>query len=280
MVKIRFPRGTSMIRHSVIQIAIDKTGMKFDNNIEANRFDQVGNHYEVTIKCKSPRGKGAKHGYTGRRTTSCCWHVWGTFFDELFNLNSDIVITAQGNRITKDSGNWVDREVGQGIRESTMCNCEANGWVREQDAHDANAHADACGVYMPDYEELEPLVEPTRRECDSTCRHNSSNNNGILCARSCDGSWNPGWEPVVESPSQTCLRRCRTCRHSRLNNGTQALCVVSGCRYPEIKKWELYIPTANVLDETYYDHCGRFYSKPTGGLMETEPLRFKVPEEE
>jgi len=273
MVKIRFQRGTSMIRHSVIQIAIDKTNMKFDNNIEANRFDQVGNHYEVAIKCKSSRGKGAKHGYTGRRTTSCCWHVWGTFFDELFNLNPDIVITAQGNRITKGSGNWVDREVGQYIRESTMCNCVANGWVREQDAHDVYAHADACGVYLPDHEEL-------HHECDSTCRYSRANNNGTPCTRSCVGAGNPGWEPVVEAPSQTCARKCRTCRYSRLNNATQALCCVGGCTYPAFQKWELYIPTINVLDETYYDHGGRFYSKPTCGLMEAEPLRFKVPEEE
>jgi len=276
MVKIRFPRGTNMIQHSVIQIAIDKTSMKFDNNIEANRFDQVGNHYEVTIKCKSSRGKGAKRGASGRRTTNCCWHAWGAFFDELFNLNSDIVIIAQCNIITKDSGNWVDREVGQGIRESTMCDCEANGWVRDVEAHGVVAR----GWETPDYEVLEPQTEPTHHECNHTCRHNSSNNNGILCARSCDGSWNPGWEPVVEAPSQTCARRCRTCRHSRLNNATQALCCVGGCTYPAFQKWELYIPTINVLDETYYDHGGRFYSKPTVGLMETEPLRFKVPEEE
>ena len=197
---------------------------------------------------------------------------------------------------------------GMGGYESQHCDCEANGWVREQFvtaqqiAHEAEEATHARWIAQQNTasraiqmaEEASDLAEQvidnmiaataraelTHHECDNTCRYSRANNNGMPCTRSCDGAENPGWEPVVEAPSQTCARRCRTCRHSRLNNATQALCCVGGCTYPAFQKWELYIPTINVLDETYYDHGGRFYSKPTVGLMETEPLRFKVPEEE
>jgi len=132
MVKIRYAgSGVVLSSRALIEQAITNTSAKFDNNIVANRFEQTtSTAYEVTIKCVSSRGKGAKRGASGRRTSSCCWHAWGTFFDELFKLNPRIVIIAQGNRITRESGNWVDRQNGL-LTESGMCDCEENGWVRE-----------------------------------------------------------------------------------------------------------------------------------------------------
>jgi hypothetical protein len=238
MVKIRYAgSGVALSSRALIEQAIQTTSAKFDNNIISNRFEQVTTTtYEVTIKCVSSRGKGAKKGTTGRRTQSCCWHAWGTFFDELFRLNPEIVIVAQGNRITRESGNWVDRPLGSGLGwefESNMCDCEENGWVRDSEAHSVAEHADSCGVYMPD-----ETTPPTIHRCDSSCRHNSANNNGALChGRNCVTVDVPGWEPLIDrameagreavSAAQEPLvttpivaRECSTCRYSYRNTAS------------------------------------------------------------
>jgi hypothetical protein len=272
MVKIRFPRNSTMAQRSVIQIAIDKTSMKFDNNIVANRFEQTTiTTHEVTIKCVSSRGKGAKRGAAGRRTTSCCWHAWGTFFDELFRLNPSIVIVAMGHRITATEGNWVDGFTG-GVGQqthSTACDCETNGWVREEVPYTPTV----TRVVIPDHEEA--ATPP--RQCDASCRHSSANNDGVCCTRNC-GHGLTMWEPLPISCSHCryssehygrcpvgdeCMRSpmyslfvrwvppapdpveervCNaTCRHSRSNNGGTP-CVRS-CQGAGNPGWEPYVAT-------------------------------------
>jgi len=207
MVKIRYAAlpAVNLSAYGVIQLAIEATSNKFDGNIKSNRFDAVGSHYEVTIKCKSSRGKGAKRGASGRHTTSCCWHAWGTFFEELLRLNPNIVIIAQGNRITSEGGNWVDREVG-GFYESIMCDCEA---------HMDHEHADACGVYMPNEEETIPTEEEDEGEIDRMIAAQAS----------------------AQPPVQ---RNCTTCRYSHVNtNSGDPECPPGSCLEQEgFQSWE------------------------------------------
>lgn len=224
MVKIRYAGdGVALSSQVIIRQAITNTSAKFDNNIIANRFEQTTfTVWEVTIKCVSSRGRGAKRGVSERRTSSCCWHAWGTFFDELFKLNPRIVIVARGSQITRESGNWVDRN-----GESGQCDCEANGWVRESLS--------------------EPTIEHT---CNASCRHNSVNNGGVLCNRECRGRDVPGWEPYIPPP--TVNRECSTCRYSCRNTGNGISECPGACSSHEL--WELYTPTP-VIEERYCGNC-------------------------
>ena len=281
-----------MILYSIIQTAIDKTSLQFDNNIEANRFDHVENHYEVTIKCKSSRGKGAKLSPLGRHLTSCCWHVWGTFFDELFKLNPDIVIIAQGNRITKDYGNWIDRDVGQGRMESEMCECEPEPDPVQGEPsircsvcrHSINTTGVPCTIAIVGrctsgslFERIpQESIEEIHRHC-TTCRFSVTHNPGRVCDKTDRCSERQGF-PLWEKCNE---HTCSTCKHSMLHHWYGRTCG-KNCHAPDNPMWELFVPnwSVDILSETYYDHGGRFYSKPSGALIDTEPTRFKVPEEE
>jgi hypothetical protein len=123
-----------------INIAVGKTSEKFDFNVEYNRFEQKGKNFFVTLKVKDSHGKGARRGFPsrdnpkhmrrlkGRAMIQACWHVYGTFFDELFKENRDIVVVSLGKKITISGGNWVDTEVGSimvPLWYSQMCECES-----------------------------------------------------------------------------------------------------------------------------------------------------------
>lgn len=255
MVKIRYAgvlhepqsrfagRTNNEIACTIISEALNATSLKFNNNIKFNRFDAVGNVYQVTLKCISSRGKGAKVSIGGRHLIACCWHVWGTFMDELFRLNPDIIITSGGRRITSmNNDQWVNDP-------NNRCDCGCDGdahiaWIREQNAASqaiqdaeeeidtliaATAHAEINADRMTaaaDEAIAHAEAERSARHeahwnpqhnCDDSCRHSRSNNNGTPCTRDCVGSGNPGWEP-----QQTTPRECRTCRYSSSNTSNGA----------------------------------------------------------
>jgi hypothetical protein len=113
-----------------IDKAIYETSRKFDGNVIPNRFEQKGKNFFVTLKVKDSHGKGARRGYTGRAMVQACWHVYGTFFDELFAANPAIVVVSLGKKITATGGNWVDTDVGSimvPLKYSQMCECEQDG---------------------------------------------------------------------------------------------------------------------------------------------------------
>jgi len=125
-----------------IDIATGKTSQAFDFNVEYNRFEQKGKNFFVTLKVKDSHGKGARRGYPNRENAThmkhlkgkamiqACWHVYGTFFDELLAVNNEIIIISLGKKISKDGGNWVDTDVGSimvPLKYSQMCECETDG---------------------------------------------------------------------------------------------------------------------------------------------------------
>ena len=222
MVKIRYAAlpAVNLSAYGVIQLAIEATSNKFDGNIKSNRFDAVGSHYEVTIKCKSSRGKGAKRGASGRHTTSCCWHAWGTFFEELLRLNPNIVIIAQGNRITSEGGNWVDRLTfleGHDAYESEMCDCEVNGW----DCSDHHAQ------WIEEQNAASQVIQA--RNC-TTCRYSHANTNsgdpecppGSCLEREGFQSWEPcGTLPPFHDEPNT---SCALCYHAPSRHAGHRVC--------------------------------------------------------
>ena len=53
-----------------------------------------------TLKVKDSKERGARRSWTGRILINACWHVHGEFFDKLFEINSEVFISAMGKKIT------------------------------------------------------------------------------------------------------------------------------------------------------------------------------------
>ncbi len=105
--------------------ALELTNKEFDGNVIFNRLDFP----TFTLKVKDSKGKGARRGDSGRRLINACWHVHGTFFDKLFEVNPDAYVISQGNKITASEGNWVDRNIGSMMNPlyySEACECGGN----------------------------------------------------------------------------------------------------------------------------------------------------------
>ena len=137
-----------------IEQALAETNKAFDNNIIFNRFDPANKkqtRFNVTLKTRDSKKAGHRRGFprfTGfnsppdwskrRRLPCACWHVHGTFFDKLFEINPEIAIRsgssiANPNRIDTDGwitiegGNWQDRNIGAVLNPymfSEACDCE------------------------------------------------------------------------------------------------------------------------------------------------------------
>ena len=121
-----------MIARNVDQSDLEKAlfnlNQKYENNIVWNRFERKGNGYAFTLRVISSKGRGAKRGFSGRKTIHACWHVHGDFFDFLFKINPRAYVWSAGNKITKDYGNWEDRNIGSIVSPlmySDSCECKS-----------------------------------------------------------------------------------------------------------------------------------------------------------
>ena len=136
--------------HEDIQKALDLTNKEFDNNIEFNNFQRLSDtRHRVTLRVKESHGKGARlasyqsalyrkkdcdifrmteddyqWGLKHRRhLINACWHVHGTFFD---NLPVGTKINTRGN-ITYAGDQWEDFNIGSQMFPyymSEACECE------------------------------------------------------------------------------------------------------------------------------------------------------------
>ena len=109
-----------------VKQALETINKKYDNNIVFKTLNELGHRVHFTLTVKNSRGKGGRIGHTGRRIAAACWHVHGTLFDEIFNICPDAVITACGNKITMNEGNWQDKNIGsqfQPLFYSEACDC-------------------------------------------------------------------------------------------------------------------------------------------------------------
>lgn len=124
-----------------LEKALIAVNAMYDNNIEWNNFQHEGpsrgggNTYRVTLKVKNSRGPGARRGFPtdskkGRRMINACYHVHGNWFAALFGINPNVTIRAGDKTITKDYGNWEDRNIGSVYRPyyfSEACDCDERG---------------------------------------------------------------------------------------------------------------------------------------------------------
>jgi len=285
MVKIRYAAlpAVNLSAYGVIQLAIEATSNKFDGNIKSNRFDAVGSHYEVTIKCKSSRGKGAKRGASGRHTTSCCWHAWGTFFEELLRLNPNIVIIAQGNRIDASGGNWVDRQTfleGHDAYESEMCDCEVNGWDCSDHRAQWIAELNAASQVIQESEEVvDAMIAATAqagRRIDAECRRCIWDVNGH-----CEYDVRVGGNRPDSCPNVVgVVKTCENCKHNYDDNGSRHRCypIVGLCS--SRNKWARYDPNPFIVNGTPATR----YDIPLGveqmEMVQLRPRQFKIEEVE
>ncbi len=114
--------------------ALESTSAQFENNVIFNRFEQKGKQFAFTLKVKDSKKAGHRlhlsYGMDGlrsqKRSPSACWHVHGTFFDELFKINKNAVIMSRGKKISIDGGNWEDSNIGSmmfPVYFSESCEC-------------------------------------------------------------------------------------------------------------------------------------------------------------
>ena len=110
-----------------LKLALDETNTQYDDNLKFVRIDSAGkNRFRVRLGVKNSKEKGARISYMGRMIPSACWHAHGDFFDNLLDISPDTVIIAGPDKITKDSGNWVDRNIGSMLSplyHSEACSC-------------------------------------------------------------------------------------------------------------------------------------------------------------
>jgi hypothetical protein len=114
--------------------ALDETNKIFDGNITFKKIVPKANNYTVTLTVNSSKGKGGRLGFTfedgqkPRHISAACWHVYGSFFDHIFDLSPGAIIISNGEKITADNGqNWNDRNIGSQVRPllySEACECE------------------------------------------------------------------------------------------------------------------------------------------------------------
>ncbi len=106
--------------------ALELTNKEFEGNITFKRFERSGKQMNFTLTVKSRYEEGARRGYQGQRVAAACWHVHGTFFDHLLDVNPEAVIKTTFATIDKIGGNWQDKQVGSLMNPcyySEMCDC-------------------------------------------------------------------------------------------------------------------------------------------------------------
>ena len=113
-----------------LEKAMDIVNRKYDNNIEFKRLEPSKKLF--TLKCKDSKKPGHRIHYRMwddgfKKGISACWHVHGDFFDALFSINPNAYIVSSGKKITKEYGNWIDRNIGSimyPIYHSKSCECK------------------------------------------------------------------------------------------------------------------------------------------------------------
>jgi hypothetical protein len=127
-----------MIARNVSRQDLDKAlqtvNEKYDGNVIWKREPTpTGKGFRFTLRVLQARGKGGRLGIMGlmgygkpRHIPAACWHVHGDFFDVLFAVNPNAYVWSGKNRISKDAGNWQDRNVGSQmnyVSYSDACEC-------------------------------------------------------------------------------------------------------------------------------------------------------------
>lgn len=105
---------TTAQRETVIK-AIDNVNKEHGYKIYLNRDEIQGKWYHFTLKSDSGI-PGARTSWSGRNLACASWHAHGYIFDEIFKIDPEAVIWSIGEKITKDFGNWQDKNIGSMVQ--------------------------------------------------------------------------------------------------------------------------------------------------------------------
>lgn len=92
--------------------ALERVNQKHGYQLTFNRFDRSGKYINFTIKSKKSGIPGARYSHSGRKLISASWHAHGYLFDEIFKIEPEAIIYSMGEKITKNHGNWKDKNIG------------------------------------------------------------------------------------------------------------------------------------------------------------------------
>jgi hypothetical protein len=126
------------VERGQLERALVAVGERYGGNVRWNREpSKVGRGWRFTLRVHDSKKSGHRTsaGYGSmtrhsrpRRMISACWHVHGHFFEELFRICPDAVITTgRGLRITDKDGNWQDFNIGSmayPVNFSEACDCD------------------------------------------------------------------------------------------------------------------------------------------------------------
>lgn len=119
-----------------MELALLETNKAFDDNLAWKDIKPTGRQLQFTLTVKDSKGTGARLGRPDyfndgngkqRRIKAACWHAHGEFFEALFKIAPDSEVTARGNKINAQEGNWNDWNIGSVIYpfyHSEACMCE------------------------------------------------------------------------------------------------------------------------------------------------------------
>ena len=110
-----------------LEKALKAINQRYNGNITFRRIEQISKgRVRFTLTVHDSRGPGSRISPHGRRIKAACWHAHGHFFEVLFAINPEAFVRSQGKLITKDAGNWEDRNIGSQLSPfyfSEACDC-------------------------------------------------------------------------------------------------------------------------------------------------------------
>ena len=115
-----------------LEHALHQVNKEFEDNVifaHCNALNKAGTRWCIRLRVKSSKGAGARlsrpsafFGRKQRRLTAACWHVYGTFYD---NLPLNASIRAWGRKIIPQD-KWKDIDWGSVLEPcylSELCKC-------------------------------------------------------------------------------------------------------------------------------------------------------------
>jgi hypothetical protein len=117
-----------------MESALRTINAKYESNVMWKRFEPNGSGVNFTLTVRKSTDKGGRLGQcltskgNRRHIAAACWHVHGDFFDALFDVAPNAYVRSNGGslKITKDEGNWQDRNIGSQMHPlyySEACDC-------------------------------------------------------------------------------------------------------------------------------------------------------------
>lgn len=100
---------------NTVKTALENVNKEHGYKLTFNRDEVKGDRFFFTIRSEKSGIPGARTSWSGRNMVSASWHAHGYLFDEIFKLEPDAVIWSGSQKITKDFGNWVDRNIGSRV---------------------------------------------------------------------------------------------------------------------------------------------------------------------